>query len=189
MPLTRDDLIGYIDRDLDDDLARWFAGSPAVDISDEPVRAVEPFLTRLSPADAAALAAFDRRVRSGTMPQFLDIYSWSYGFDFAGNECEILDSDYATELTDADLYSLGADGGGNLYVLLHTGQVALWFHEEQVVEGHTCFDDLDTFVWSMVRYHAVRAGELTPLSVEAEFLALAQDGMLEPEVGLLRTLR
>ncbi|MGY2031031.1 hypothetical protein ACW9HR_27240 [Nocardia gipuzkoensis] len=155
MTLTREDLAGYIERDLDADLERWFPGGPAVAVPEE-TRPVTPFLERLAPADAAALAAFDRRVRSGRMPQFLDIYSWSYGFDFAANDCGIRDSDYETELTDDDVYSIGADGGGNLYV---------------------------------VRYQAVRAGVLQRAAVEADFLSLGQDGALEPELGLLRSMK
>ncbi|UGT68440.1 hypothetical protein LTT66_35770 [Nocardia gipuzkoensis] len=188
MTLTRDDLAGYIERDLDADLERWFPGRPAVAVPEE-TRPVTSFLERLAPADAAALAAFDRRVRSGRMPQFLDIYSWSYGFDFAANDCGIRDSDYETELTDDDVYSIGADGGGNLYVVLTTGQIGIWFHEEEVVEESTRFDDLDVFVWSVVRYHAVRAGVLQRAAVEADFLSLGQDGALEPELGLLRSMK
>src|SRR5690349_4354656 len=112
MSLTLADLVGYIDRDLDADLARWFADEePAV--LEEAVRPVEPFLARLAPADAAALAAFDRRVRSGAMPLFMDVFDWSYGFDFEANDCGILDSDYETRLSDDDVYSVAADGSGN----------------------------------------------------------------------------
>ncbi|MFB8001298.1 hypothetical protein [Nocardia sp. NPDC056000] len=188
MTLTLTDLTGYIDRDLDADLARWFPADDPVHVPAE-TRSVAPFLARLQPADAAALAALDRRVRSDAMPQFLDIYDWSYGFDFAGNDCGILDSDYTTELTDDDLYSIGADGGGNLYVVLTNGQVAVWFHEEEVVEAGTRFDNLDVFVWSYVRYQAVRAGRLERAAVESDFLALGQDGVLEPNLGLLRYLK
>lgn len=189
MTLTRTDLIGYVERDLDADLARWFRDAPAVEIDPAEVRPVEPFLDRLPATAATALAGFDRRVRSGTMPQFLDIFDWSYGFDFAANECEILDGDYTTALSDADVYSLGADGSGSLHVVLTDGQVGLWFHEEQVVEADTRFDDLDTFLWSLVRYHAVRAGALDLAAVEADFHALGQDGALRPELGLLWSMR
>ncbi|MEU1521357.1 hypothetical protein ABZ413_04030 [Nocardia rhamnosiphila] len=189
MPITRADLTGYIERDLDADLTRWFPDRPRVEIPRSAVRPVEPFLERLDPTAAAALAGFDRRVRSGTMPQFLDIYDWSYGFGFAANRCGLLDSDYRTELTDDDVYTVGADGGGNLYTLLTSGQVAIWFHEEEVLEGGTRFDDLDTFVWSQVRYQAVRAGELDPGPVADDFRALGQDGALAPEIGLLASLR
>ncbi|WP_174186141.1 hypothetical protein [Nocardia barduliensis] len=188
MTLTRGDLVGYVERDLDADLARWFPGRTPVAVPEQ-TRPVAPFLGRLAPADAAALAAFDRRVRSGRMPQFLDIYSWSYGFDFAANGCGIRDSDYETELTDEDVYSIGADGGGNLYVVLTTGQIGIWFHEEEVVEEGTRFDDLDVFVWSVVRYQAVRAGVLERAAVEADFLSLGQDGVLEPELGLLHSMK
>ncbi|WP_406230386.1 hypothetical protein [Nocardia sp. NBC_01009] len=115
------------------------------------------------------MAAFDRRVRSGRLPQFLDILSWCYGFDFAGNNCGIRDSDYITELTDDDVYSIGADGGGNLYVVLTNGLVAVWFHEEEVVEGGKRFDNLDVFLWSFVRYRAVRAGKLALLAMARFF--------------------
>ncbi|MFE3027308.1 hypothetical protein [Nocardia tengchongensis] len=188
MSLTAADLVGYIDRDLDNDLARWFPDVEPVRIPEES-RPVAPFLERLDDDHAAALAAFDDRVRSGRMPQFLDIFDWSYAFDFAGNDCGILDSDYATELTDDDIYSVGADGGGNLYVVLTNGQVAVWFHEEEVVEAGTRFDNLDVFVWLMVRYRAVRAGVLERSAVEADFQALGQDGALQPELGLLRLMR
>ncbi|PXX56551.1 hypothetical protein DFR70_119103 [Nocardia tenerifensis] len=188
MSLCIADLLGYTERDLDDDLARWFPAAPPVQVPAE-TRSVTTFLSRLAPADAAALSALDRRVRSGLLPQFLDIFDWSYGFDFAGNDCGILDSDYTTELTDDDVYSIGADGGGNLYVVLTNGQVAVWFHEEEVVEGGTRFDNLDVFLWSYVRYQAVRAGQLARSAVEGDFLALGQDGALEPELGLLRLMK
>ncbi len=186
--LTLADLVGYTDRNLDTDLARWFPDSATVQLPEQ-TRPVAPFLERLAPTDAAALAAFDRRVRSGRLPQFLDIFDWSYGFDFAGNDCGIIDSDYSTELTDDDVYSIGADGGGNLYVVLTNGQVAVWFHEEEVLEGGTRFDNLDVFLWSFVRYRAVRAGKLERSAVESDFLALGQDGALEPQLGLLRLMK
>lgn len=55
--LTRDDLAGYVERDLDADLARWFADRPLVTVPEE-TRPVAPFLERLAPASAAALSAF-----------------------------------------------------------------------------------------------------------------------------------
>ncbi|WP_433192339.1 hypothetical protein ACQP1G_26910 [Nocardia sp. CA-107356] len=188
MTLTLADLVGYTDRDLDADLARWFPDAAPVDVPEQ-TRSVAPFLARLAPADAAALAAFDLRVRSGRLPQFLDIFSWSYGFDFAVNDCGIRDSDYSTELTDDDVYSIGADGGGNLYVVLTNGQVAVWFHEEEVLEGGTRFDNIDVFLWSYVRYRAVRAGKLARSAVAADFVALGQDGALEPDLGLLSLMK
>ncbi|RMI35090.1 hypothetical protein [Nocardia stercoris] len=188
MTLTLADLVGYTDRTLDADLARWFPDAPLVEVPAD-TRPVTPFLARLAPADAAALAALDRRVRSGRMPQFLDVFSWSYGFDFAGNDCGILDSDYETVVGDDEVYSIGADGGGNLYVVMTNGQVAVWFHEEEVLEGGTRFDNLDVFLWSFARYRAVRDGRLPLAEVEADFRALGQDGALEPGLGLLRLMR
>ncbi|MFI8361671.1 hypothetical protein ACIGD1_16050 [Streptomyces sp. NPDC085612] len=44
------------------------------------------------------------------------------------------------------------------------------------------------FVWSAVRYRAVRAGVLDLAAVEADFRSLAQPGVLAPEVGLLAGL-
>lgn len=133
---------------------------------------------------AAALAAFDRRVRSGTLPWVVDVSDCSYGFDFAGNDCEILDSDDATPVTDDDVWSIASDGGGNLYVLLTNGRVAVWFHEEQVIEAGTQFDNLDVFLYSIVRYEhsivryeAARAGVLDRTAVKEDFRALT------PEVG------
>jgi hypothetical protein len=187
MPLTVDRLAGYVDRDLDADLARWFPDEPRVDLPPS-TRPVEPFLAKLPRGAAIALAGFDRRVRSGTMPEFLDIYDWSYGFDFAANGCRILNSDYETELSDDDVWSLGADGGGNYYVMLTNGRVAVWFHEEEVIEAHTQFDDLDVFLWSVIRCHAVRAGVLDLATVEADLRALGQPGVLAPEIGLLASL-
>lgn len=182
--LTLADLAGYTDRGLDTDLARWFPDAEPVVLPAE-TRSVASFLEKLAPLDAAALAAFDRRVRSGRIPRFLDIFDWSYAFDFAGNDCTILDADYTTELTDEDVFSLGADGGGNLYVVLTNGQVAVWFHEEEVLEGGTRFDNLDVFLWSYVRYRAVRAGKLARADIEADFIALGQDGALAENLGLL----
>ncbi|MDX3453714.1 hypothetical protein PV396_17430 [Streptomyces sp. ME02-8801-2C] len=188
MPITIEQLAGYVDRDLDADLARWFPDAPGADIPAS-TRPVEPFLARL-PGDAAtALAGFDRRVRSGTVPAgFLDIYDWSYGFDFEANDCRILDSDYETELSDDDVWSLGADGGGNYYVVLTNGRVAVWFHEEEVIEADTQFDNVDVFLWSVVRYCAVRAGVLELAEVEADFRTLGQPGMLAEGTGLLASL-
>ncbi|GAB0104254.1 hypothetical protein JMUB6875_32280 [Nocardia sp. JMUB6875] len=188
MTLALADLVGYVDRDLDADLMRWFPDAEFVQIPAE-TRSVTPFLDLLDPEEAAALAAFDRRVRSGRMPQFLDIFDWSYGFDFAGNDCGIIDQDYETHLTDDEVYSIGADGSGNLFVVLDNGEVAVWLHEEFVVEGHTRFHNLEVFLWSYVRYRAVRAGRLTFEQVEADFLALGQDGALAPELGLLHLMR
>lgn len=188
MSLTVDQLTGYGERDLDADLARWFPGAPRVDV---PVstRPVAPFLVKLPPDAATALAAFDRRVRSGILPGgFLGIYDWSYAFDFAANDCQILDSDYETELSDDDVWSLGADGGGNYYVMLANGRVAVWFHEEEVIEAETQFDNLDVFLWSVVRHQAVRAGVLDLAAVEADFHALGQPGVLAEGTGLLASL-
>jgi hypothetical protein len=190
VPLTVADLNGYAERDLAADLTRFLPDRPLLaDLDLDETRPIEPFRQRLPAAAAAALTAFDRLVRSGTMPDFLDIAEWSYGFDFAANECGILDSDYETELSEDDVHSIGADGGGNLYLVLTSGQVAVWFHEEEVLEGHTRFDNLDVFLWSQVRYEAVRDGTLALADVAADFESLGQDGVLEPELGLLTTLR
>jgi hypothetical protein len=186
--LTVADLAGYVERHLDADLARWFPDAERVTVG-AGTRPVAPFLGRLPAASAAALEAFDRRVRSGTMAQFLDIFDWSYGFDFAANGCGITDADYETVLTDDDVYSIGADGGGNYHVVLTNGQVGLWFHEEEVVEGGTRFHNLDVFVWSAVRHRAVREGRLARAAVEEDFLALGQDGAVEPNVGMLSSLK
>lgn len=122
------------------------------------------------------------------MPQCLDIYDWSYAFDFEANGCQILDSDHETELSDDDVWSIGADGGGNYYVVLTSGRVAVWFHEEEVIEANTQFDNLDVFLWSIVRYRAVRAGVLDLAAVESDFRTLGQPGVLAPEIGLLALL-
>lgn len=188
MTLTVADLAGYVERDLDADLARWFADAPRVDVGAD-ARPVEPFLARLEAGPAAALRAFDQKVRSGTLAQFLDIYDWSYAFDFAANECGITDSDYETVLSDDDVYSIGADGSANYYVVLTNGQVAVWFSEEEVLEGNTRFDNLDVFVWSAVRHRAVREGKLDRASVEADFVSLGQDGALDPDVGMLNYMK
>ncbi|WP_433826053.1 hypothetical protein ACQP2E_28655 [Actinoplanes sp. CA-015351] len=187
MTITVAELTGYVERDLDADLARWFPGADPADVGE--AKPVAPFLDRLPPPAAAALAAFDLRVRTKRIPEDLDISDWSYGFDFAGNDCGILDSDYETALTDDDLYSIGADGGGNYYVVLTNGQVAVWFHEEEVIEANTRFDNLDVFVWSLIRYHAVLAGTLPLTEVEPDFLALAQDGAVGSDLGMLAIMR
>ncbi|BBH63439.1 hypothetical protein ACTI_01240 [Actinoplanes sp. OR16] len=188
MTITVDELTGYVQRDLEADLARWFPSSDPAEVGED-ARPVGPFLSRLPVAAAAALAAFDALVRGERVPAELDIADWSYGFDFAANDCGILDSDYSTPLTDDDVYSIGADGGGNYYVVLTNGQVAVWFHEEEVIEANTRFDTVDVFVWSLVRYHAVLAGTLPLAAVEADFLALGQDGALAPDLGMLALMR
>ncbi|WP_045748101.1 hypothetical protein [Actinoplanes rectilineatus] len=188
MTITRDEVAGYAVRDLATDLGRWFADREPADLSGGDVRPVAPFLDRLPPESAAALTAFDALVRSGRFPNVLDVADWSYGFDFAANGCGIVDADYETTVTDDEVYSIGADGGGNLYVVLTDGRVAVWFHEEEVLEGDTRFDDLDMFLWSIVRFAAVRAGRLSRADVEADFRALGQDGALHPELGLLARL-
>jgi hypothetical protein len=64
--LNVDDLAGYVERDLDADLARWFSDRSPVAVPEE-TRPVAPMLERLPPTGAVALAAFDRRVRSGAL--------------------------------------------------------------------------------------------------------------------------
>ncbi|GGV21790.1 hypothetical protein [Streptomyces spectabilis] len=184
MSLTVEQLTGYVERGLDADLARWFPDGPRVEVPAS-TRPVAPFLARLPHDAATALAAFDRRVRAGTLPGVLDIADWSYAFDFAANDCRILGSDHETELSDDDVWSIGADGGGNYYVVLTDGRVAVWFHEEEAVEADTQHDSLDVFLWSLVRYHAVRAGVLDLAEVEGDFRALGQPGALAPGLGLL----
>ncbi|MFF0275734.1 hypothetical protein [Streptomyces sp. NPDC004330] len=187
MSLSVDQLAGYVERGLDDDLACWFPEAPPVEVPAS-TRPVGPFLGRLPQHAATALAAFDRKVRSGGMRQCLDVFDWSYAFDFAANGCTVLDGDYTTELGDEEVWSLGADGGGNLYVLRTDGRVSVWFHEEEVLEEGTGFDTLDAFVWSAVRFRAVRAGVLDLATVEADFRSLAQPGALAPGIGLLASM-
>ncbi|MET7476601.1 hypothetical protein ABZT17_19810 [Streptomyces sp. NPDC005648] len=182
MSLSIDQLAGYVDREPDADLARRLPDEPRVGVA-EPIRPVDPFLTKLPPDAATALAAFDRKVRSETMPDFLDIEDWSYRFDFEANGCRILDSDCTTELSGDDVWSLGADGGGNYYVVLTSGRIAVWFHEEEVIEADTRYDNLDVFLWSAVRYRAVRSGSLELAAVEPAFRALGRPGALAPEIG------
>ncbi|MFI7357022.1 hypothetical protein ACIBTP_24170 [Streptomyces avidinii] len=86
------------------------------------------------------------------------------------------------------MWSVGADGGGNCFVVLTDGRVAVWFHEEEVIEAGTQFDNLDVFLWTPVRYYAVRAGVLDLAEVEPDFRTLGQAGVLAPETGLLATL-
>ncbi|MCX5232828.1 hypothetical protein [Streptomyces sp. NBC_00233] len=73
------------------------------------------------------------------------VENWSYAFDFAANDCRLLDCDHETELSDDDVWSVGTDGGGDYLVVLTDGRVAVWFHEEEVLEPHTRFDSLDVF--------------------------------------------
>ncbi|MEV7414780.1 hypothetical protein [Streptomyces sp. NPDC089919] len=187
MGLRVEQVAGYAERELDGDLARWFAGAPRAAVPAR-VRPVEPFLARLPQAAATALAALDLRVRTGALPAALGIEDWSYAFEFEANGCQVLDTDYATELPDADVWSVGADGSGNYFVVLTDGRVAVWFHEEEVIEAGTHFDDLDVFLWTIVRYHAVKAGVLTLAEIEQDLRDLAQPGVLAPDIGLLASL-
>ncbi|MET7422319.1 hypothetical protein [Dactylosporangium sp. NPDC005555] len=185
--MSVEQLAGYGDRDFAGDLARWFPDRETARVAED-TRSVEPFLARLPQEAATALAAFDRLVRSGTMPWVVDVTEDSYGFDFAGNDCQILDSDYETELSDDDVWSVAADGGGNLYVMLTNGKIAVWFHEEEVIEAGTQFDNLDVFLYSIVRYQAARAGVLDRAAVAEELRALGQPGATAEEVGLIAYL-
>jgi hypothetical protein len=170
------ELTGYVERGLDADLARWFAREPRASIAPT-VRPVQPFLFRLPDADASALGALDRRVRSEALPELwgLDITEdWTYGFDFAANGIEVRDEKDEIE----EVWPLALDGGGNHYVLRATGQVAVWNHETGAIEGHTGFDNLDLFLWSVVRLAAVHDGRIGRDEIEADFEALAQPGAL-----------
>ncbi|KUL30825.1 hypothetical protein [Actinoplanes awajinensis] len=179
MALQPADLTGYVTRDLDADLARWLAGEPRVTLP-AAVALVTPFLSLLPASDAAALAGFDSRVRSGALPQFLDVYDWSYGFDFAANDCAVHNAE--------QVWSLGADGGGNLYCVLPDGEIGIWFHEEELIEDGTRFDNLDVFLWSAVRYRAIQLGVLALADVRDDFVSLGQGGVLHPELGLIHSL-
>ncbi|SDT79865.1 hypothetical protein [Actinoplanes derwentensis] len=188
MTLTPDDLIGYVERDLDADIARWFPDAERAEVPVE-TRSIDRLVGLLPASGAAALTAFDQRVRVGRVPAVFDVSDWSYGFDFAGNDCGIVAADYETEISGDDVFTLAADGSGNLWTLLADGQVAVWFHEEEVLEEGTRFDHLDVFLWSLVRYHAVRQGRLSLAEVKADFLALGQGGMVAPELGMLTYLK
>ncbi|WP_405503203.1 hypothetical protein OG501_37580 [Streptomyces niveus] len=151
MALTVGQLAGYVDRDLDADLGRWFPSEPCVDIPAS-TRSVEPFLAKLRTT---------QRPRWPVSTSRSDREPWR-GFS-----------------------SIGCDGASNYYVVLTSGRVAVWLHEEQVIEAHTQFDNLDVFLWSVVRSHAVRAGALDLAAVEPDFRSLGQPGVLAPKLGLL----
>ncbi|MEV6348397.1 hypothetical protein [Actinoplanes sp. NPDC051851] len=179
MPLNLDDLSGYTVTALAADLDRWFADEERVDVGSD-IRPVTDFLQLLPSADAAALAAFDTLVRSGRLAQFMDVYDWSYGFDFAANDCAVHGAEH--------VWALAADGSSNLYVVLPDGSIRIWFHEEETLEEGTGFDNLDVFLWTMVRYRATLDGSLELAEVEDDLRALGQPGVLHAELGLLASL-
>lgn len=175
------ELTGYVEQDLDADLAYWFPGERPVSIAST-IRPVEPFLARL-PVDAArALESLDRKVRGGTLTAIptLDIAEdWSYGFDFIANGVELFHEDDEDETDVAgEVWCLGLDGDGNQYVVLASGRVALWNHEEGVIERDSQFNSIDVFLWTMVRVSALRAGILRYADIEPEFNALGQQAPL-----------
>ncbi|MFF5173317.1 hypothetical protein ACFY3U_11845 [Micromonospora sp. NPDC000089] len=63
MAINLDDLSGYVERDLDADLARWFSDRSRAPVPEE-TRPVAPMLDRLPPTSAAALAAVEADFRS-----------------------------------------------------------------------------------------------------------------------------
>jgi hypothetical protein len=185
MPIKLKDLEGYVERDMDADTAKWFADAERVSIADSIVP-VAPFLKTLPKHAATTLASFDAKIRGGKFPAIpcLDIMDdWTYGFDFVKNGVEVIDGD-GNDVA-SKVWSLALDGGGNHYIQLTNGKVAIWFHEESSIEEHTQFDNLDVFLWSMIRLGAVRKKKLAKQDIANDFEILAQPGAL----FLLKELR
>jgi len=186
MALRPERLVGYIARDLESDLARWLPDAERVSVSPG-VRPVAPFAARMPGGAAQVLLDFDAKVRSGALASLYRLNicdEWTYGFDFASHGVEVLDADRETDIA-ADVWSLATDGGGNHYVLLTNGQVALWIHDEGgLEEGGAGFDGLDALLWWKVRAAAVHRGVLTWSDVEPELVALQEAGViLDVECG------
>lgn len=178
MPLSLSQIDGYVERGLDADAAKWFADAARVSIADS-IPPVNAFAAKLPAKASKSLLAFDAKVRGGKFPTVpcLDIMDdWTYGFDFVKNGVEVLDGD-GNDVA-ADVWTLALDGGGNHYLQLPNGKVAVWNHEESSIEDHTQFEDLDVFLWSMLRLGAVRAKKLAKADIAGDFEALAQPGAL-----------
>jgi hypothetical protein len=151
MPITLKDLEGYIERDMDADTAKGFADAEPVSLAASIVP-VAPFLRTLPKHAATSLASFDAKIRGGKFPTIpcLDIMDdCTYGFDFVKNGVEVLDTD--------------------------RNEVA---SEESSIEDHTQFDNLDVFLWSMIRLGAVRKKKLAKKDIANDFETLAQPGAL-----------
>jgi len=171
-------LSGYTKKGLSDDLAKWFVDAERCEVAEGGIRSLAGFLKHLDESHHASMTAFDALVRGGKWPSVsgLDIMDdWTYGFDFAKNDVNVLDED-GEEVDRESVYSLGCDGGGNHYVVLKDGRVVVWNHEEDSIEGHTQFANLDVFLWVLLRVAAVDDGKLDKAAIEKDIRALKQGG-------------
>ncbi len=171
-------LAGYTQKGLSGDVAEWFADAERCEVDEEGIRPLAGFLKHLDKRHHASMKAFDALVRGGKWPSIsgLDIMDdWTYGFDFAKNDVNVLDEE-GEEVDRESVYSLGCDGGGNHYMVVEDGRVVVWNHEEDSIEGHTQFASLDVFLWVMLRLAAVEDGKLAQSAVEKDIRSLKQGG-------------
>lgn len=171
-------LAGYVQKGLTDDAKKWFAKTERCEVADEKIRKLSTFLAHLDEEHHATMKALDAMIRGKKFPsiQGVDISDdWTYGFDFAKNDVEILDED-GEPVDAASVWSLACDGGGNHYMVTSDGRVVVWNHEEGNIEGHTQFANLDVFFWVMLRLAAIEDGKLQKKDVEKEIRSLKQGG-------------
>lgn len=166
----------YAQKQLTTDIETLLAGAKG-DTFDRP-RPSSTFVDRLPKPAAASLLAFDELVVSGKMPSLRRLSlenDWDYGFDFAGNECQVWEEgkDIAK-----DVFALGEDGDGNKYVLRVDGRVYVWNHEQYALETHTMFSSLDALLYTAVQIEALDRGTLTRDVVEKNLRALGDPGAL-----------
>ena len=120
---------------------------------------------------ARALAGWDELARAGTIP---DVYRFEqgdrYGFDFAAAGVPVFVG--GTNVA-ADVWALGHDGGGNVYLVTTSGAVRIWNHETYALEpaNRSGFTSLDAFAWALVRLAAVDARRLTAADLRAALAA------------------
>ncbi|MEM9191025.1 MAG: hypothetical protein AAGF12_17700, partial [Myxococcota bacterium] len=113
----------------------------------------DEFSAQLRPEARGAFSAWWELVRSG---EFRDPSGFAllFGYNLSADGVALkLDGEDISE----GAFPLGADMGGNFFVLLSDGAVVIWNHEEDTVEEHTRFPSLDAFAWTLLHVHA--AGE------------------------------
>ena len=172
----------FINPQLDEEIARLV---PDGDPSDHeawkkaqvlrgrpPMDATE-FAKRLEGRAAESLLALAQIVQSGAFRDTND-FALDFGYDLAGDGVEILlDGQNVT----SDVFSLGNDMSGNVFLVLPDGRVGIWSPNEGTVEEHTRFPSLDALIWTLVHVHAATEAHLEFHDVHAVL------GKFEPETG------
>ncbi len=163
--------IDYVAKHMDDDTARWLGGEHMQAV-DEDVRPVTEFLATL-PSDAArVLKEWDRRARAGTIPFVIALEDYQYGDDLAAAGIPVTADG---EEMSSRVWSLGHDGGGNLYLVLPSGKVQVWDHETEKL-CKIAFPSLDAFAWALVLQAAADKGSVSREEAIQQLKQYAEQG-------------